>query len=145
MLTRTLGALLLAAGTFLATTDLAGPVQAIQVADDNSDADTTAPQKGPCVPLTYGAFPTFNCGADNCSGIFGSCDDGSWTAIQYTPGYCRGQEGGCTTFPSVRSRSVRVDCKCQADGTTCAFNQYQFSGSITVTACADVAVAGTGN
>lgn len=91
--------------------------------------------KGECDPIVP-STTDFDCGADDCAGWFGTCNDGPWTPVTYTgTGTCVGSTGRCQQQTVNVNTEAMVDCKCQSDGVTCAFLQVIGRGSTPKTDC----------
>ena len=100
-------------------------------------------KKGPCDSLTP-SLPAPDCSFDDCAGLFGSCDNGSWQTITYTGLLCQGAEGDCVEFDAQKDKFAKVKCSCADDDVTCEFDEYGYRSKVTKKDCGDVASTGVG-
>lgn len=90
----------------------------------------------PRVPLDESGY---SCGSDNCTGWFNDCNDGPWTPTAFTgTGTCVAGEMRCNSQAVLFATLARQICACQSDGSTCAFDHYEFRGMQSLTDCANV-------
>jgi hypothetical protein len=90
---------------------------------------------GECNRYKVDSIVWFDCGADSCFGLGGSCKDQNWTYYVYTPGTCVGAEPDCVLFTQPVIEQYYADCECQSDGRTCALKELKTQGSTGVQDC----------